>query len=77
MAETHRGTIAAVCVSAVRGVQKEPVAEIELLVDHGARGDAHAGTVEARQRLVSLYAAWGKPEKAREWRPKVEVQSVK
>jgi tetratricopeptide (TPR) repeat protein len=42
-----------------------------------SRGDAHAGTVEARQRLVSLYAAWGKPEKAREWRPKVEVQSVK
>ena len=57
VAETHRGTIAAVCVSAVRGVQKEPVAEIELLVDHGARGDAHAGDWHRQVSLLSDEAA--------------------
>ncbi len=29
-----------------------------------SRGDAHTLTVDARRRLVTLYNAWGKPEKA-------------
>jgi molybdopterin adenylyltransferase len=46
-------TIIAVCISDVRGVQKTPVAEIELLADHGVKGDAHAGEWH---RQVSLLA---------------------
>ncbi len=46
-------TVVAVCVSDVRGVQKTPVAEIELIAEHGAKGDAHAG---AWHRQVSLLA---------------------
>jgi molybdopterin adenylyltransferase len=45
--------IIAVCISDVRGVQKTPVAEIELLADHGVKGDAHAGDWH---RQVSLLA---------------------
>ena len=57
MAETRRGTIAAVCVSAVRGVQKEQVAAIELVVDHGVRNDAHAGDWHRQVSLLSDEAA--------------------
>jgi serine/threonine protein kinase/tetratricopeptide (TPR) repeat protein len=32
-----------------------------------SRGDAHALTVDARRRLVTLYKVWGKPDKAREY----------
>ncbi len=35
--------IESVNVSEQKGVQKQPVQEIELLEDHGIRGDAHAG----------------------------------
>ena len=44
--------------------------EAETLMLHGyeglksSRGEANEVTVEARQRLVVLYEAWGKPEKA-------------
>jgi len=53
----RRRTIAAVCVSEVRGVQKEPVAEITLVVDHGVRGDAHAGDWHRQVSLLSDEAA--------------------
>jgi tetratricopeptide (TPR) repeat protein len=33
-----------------------------------ALGAGHPRTVEARRRLVSLYEAWGRPEKAAAWR---------
>jgi tetratricopeptide (TPR) repeat protein len=32
-----------------------------------SRGDAHTLTVDARRRLVTLYKAWGKSDKAREY----------
>jgi serine/threonine protein kinase/tetratricopeptide (TPR) repeat protein len=35
-----------------------------------SRGDAHESTVKARQRLVALYEAWGRRDKAAEWRRK-------
>ncbi len=35
--------IIAVCISEKKGVQKHPVPEAELRVDHGIVGDAHAG----------------------------------
>ena len=47
------GTVQAVCISAERGVQKTPVAEIELLIEHGVKGDGHAGDWH---RQVSLLA---------------------
>jgi len=53
----RRGTIVAVCVSAVRGVQKRPVKEIELAADHGVRGDAHAGDWHRQVSLLSDEAA--------------------
>ena len=33
-----------------------------------SRGRDHARTVEARQRLVALYQAWGRPDRAAAWR---------
>lgn len=57
MTETRRGTVVAVCVSAVRGVQKEPVAAIELVVDHGVREDAHAGDWHRQVSLLTDEAA--------------------
>jgi len=46
----------------------------ESLVLHGfeglktARGEKHALTVEARRRLVALYEAWDRPDRAAAWR---------
>ena len=45
------GRILAVCVSEKKGEQKHPVEEIQLRVDHGIVGDAHAGSWH---RQVSL-----------------------
>jgi tetratricopeptide (TPR) repeat protein len=33
-----------------------------------ARGEGHELTVEARRRLVALYEAWGRPDRAAAWR---------
>jgi MOSC domain-containing protein YiiM len=43
----------AVCISDKKGVRKTPVAEVELLENHGVAGDAHAGDWH---RQVSLLA---------------------
>ncbi|MCD8144502.1 MAG: MOSC domain-containing protein [Oscillospiraceae bacterium] len=45
------GKVLAVCTSAVKGIQKTPVEQAELRVDHGIVGDAHAGNWH---RQVSL-----------------------
>ena len=36
-------TVTAVCISDIKGIIKKPVPEIELKIDHGIAGDAHAG----------------------------------
>ncbi len=46
-------SVAAVSVSDRKGVVKENVPQVELVVDHGVRGDAHA---EGGHRQVSLLA---------------------
>ncbi len=46
--------IKAVCISEKKGEQKHPVEKVELRVDHGITGDAHAGNWH---RQVSLLAA--------------------
>jgi len=39
--------------------------------------DTHAHTLESWQNLIELYEAWGKPEKAEEWRAKLpETEAV-
>ena len=35
-------------------------------------GDTHPHTKESFNELIDLYEAWNKPEKANEWRPKLE-----
>lgn len=47
------GTIVSLNVSREKGVNKEPVEQVELRVDHGIVGDAHAGDWH---RQVSLLA---------------------
>jgi tetratricopeptide (TPR) repeat protein len=48
--------------------------EAEALLLHAAasleasRGGSHERTVEARKRLVALYEAWGRPQRAASWR---------
>jgi len=34
-------------------------------------GEEHPGTVKSMNKLIDLYEAWGKPEKAEEWRAKL------
>jgi len=34
-------------------------------------GDTHPHTLESWHNLIDLYQAWGKPEKAEEWRAKL------
>ena len=34
-------------------------------------GDTHPHTLESWNNLIELYEAWGKPEKANEWRAKL------
>ena len=49
----RKGKVLAVCTSAQKGTQKQPVAEITLQEDWGIVGDAHAGHWH---RQVSLLA---------------------
>jgi serine/threonine protein kinase/Tfp pilus assembly protein PilF len=57
------------CLTAER---RFPEAEALLLRAHAgleaSRGQDHERTVEARQRLVTLYEAWGRPDRAAAWR---------
>ena len=46
-------SVVAVCISERKGTQKHEVPEIQLKIDHGLVGDAHAGTWN---RQVSLLA---------------------
>lgn len=46
-------SVVAVCISEQKGTQKHEVPEIQLKIDHGIVGDAHAGTWH---RQVSLLA---------------------
>lgn len=43
----------AVCTSQIKGVQKEKQASIELVVEHGIQGDAHAGKWHRQVSLLS------------------------
>lgn len=45
--------VLAICVSDVRGIQKHPVEEAELVAGHGIAGDAHAGNWHRQVSLLS------------------------
>ncbi len=47
------GKIMAVCTSQIKGVQKDKQARIELVVEHGIQGDAHAGKWHRQVSLLS------------------------
>ncbi len=47
------GSVLAVCTSLNKGERKKPVPEVELVVEHGIAGDAHAGDWH---RQISLLA---------------------
>ncbi len=46
--------IIAVCTSENKGTQKTPQAFIDLIVDHGIKGDAHAGNWHRQVSLLSF-----------------------
>lgn len=48
-----RGTVKAVCTSAVRGTAKAPAERIALVAGHGIEGDAHAGRWHRQVSLLS------------------------
>ncbi|MCL1992679.1 MAG: MOSC domain-containing protein [Spirochaetes bacterium] len=48
------GTIQAICLSDEKGTAKKAIAQAELLVDHGLKGDAHAGSGNRQVSLLSL-----------------------
>jgi len=49
----HRFTLCSLNISVKKGEKKSPVAALELVVDHGITGDAHAGNWH---RQISLLA---------------------
>ncbi len=57
------------------GLGRYAEAEASLLEGHElierGFGVEHARTVEAIRALIDLYDAWGKPDKAAEWRAKL------
>jgi len=48
------GTVRAVCISAEKGTAKRDVGQAELVVQHGLKGDAHAGSGQRQISLLSL-----------------------
>lgn len=50
------GTIKAVCVSSVKGVQKDSVPSVTLMPEHGIVGDAHAGKWHRQVSLLPVEA---------------------
>ncbi len=46
--------IVAVCVSENKGERKTPVASVELLPEHGVKGDAHAGEWHRQVSLLAM-----------------------
>ena len=71
---TARGRIKAVCVSARKGVRKEPVEKVFLKRKIGVEGDAHA---QGGKRQVSLLAAESIERQARRQRGLVPASAPK
>lgn len=50
---TMTGVIEAVCISHIKGTEKQPVSEAKLVANFGLEGDAHAGTWHRQVSLLS------------------------
>ena len=53
---------------------KHSAEKLQFIMLKGRRlklGDTHPHTIESWNNLIDLYEAWGKPEKAEEWRAKL------
>lgn len=48
-----KGTVKAICISTVRGVEKQPIASAHLIENFGIEGDAHAGKWHRQVSLLS------------------------
>ena len=48
------GMIKAICVSAEKGTAKKDIGQAELVVQHGLKGDAHAGDWQRQVSLLSF-----------------------
>jgi thioredoxin-like negative regulator of GroEL len=61
--------------------QYQDTEDLLLQVVKGRRlklGDTYPHTLQSRNNLIELYEAWGKPEKAEEWRAKLpQTEAVK
>jgi hypothetical protein len=51
-------------------ISREPgaIRNADILVYEGWRQKRHPHTIESWNNYIDLYEAWGKPEKANEWR---------
>jgi MOSC domain-containing protein YiiM len=49
-----QGRVVAVCISEKKGTQKINVNEAEFVIDHGIKGDAHAGKTHRQVSFLSL-----------------------
>ncbi len=49
--------VVAVCISTIKGVPKEEVESVELRVEHGIVGDAHAGKWHRQVSLLGIESA--------------------
>jgi TatD DNase family protein len=48
------GVILAVCLSAEKGTAKKDAGQAELIIEHGIKGDAHAGNTHRQVSLLSF-----------------------
>ena len=48
------GVVRAVCLSAEKGTAKKDAGQVELITDHGIKGDAHAGNTHRQVSLLSF-----------------------
>lgn len=54
MCGENKAIVKAVCISEKRGIQKHKVESVELKVDHGIVGDAHAGNWHRQVSMLSV-----------------------
>jgi tetratricopeptide (TPR) repeat protein len=75
-----RETVRRALAEALTIRKRFPEAEAVLLDEHGngsgGRASFEPGERDTVKAFVALYEAWGKPEKAREWRAKLETQDA-
>lgn len=70
------GTIISLNISTDKGVVKIPVAEVELVLDHGVKGDAHAGKWHRQVSLLAEESIDFMREKGLELDPGVFAENI-